>query len=66
MKTVTMLQFSYAKAILMLPILSLLTIFILPIRMYWHQHLRARYMYSRVTSLDRCTDVLVHGRDGNI
>jgi hypothetical protein len=66
MKTVTMLQFSYFKTFVILPILSLLTVFILPIRMYWFSHLRARYMYSRVKSLQECTDLLVHGRDGNI
>jgi hypothetical protein len=66
MKTVTMLQFSYFKTFVILPILSLLTVFVLPIRMYWFSLLRARYMYTRVTSLQECTDLLVHGRDGNV
>jgi hypothetical protein len=43
-----------------------MTVFVLPIRMYWLAHLRARYMYNQVTSLQKCTDLLVHARDGNI
>ena len=66
MKSVTMLRFSSFKTYLFLPILSLLTLFVLPIRMYWSATLSARYKYSHVSSVSQTTDLLIHGRDGNI
>jgi hypothetical protein len=64
--SLTMLQFSCCKTYLLLPILSLLSLFILPVRMYWSVPLQRKYMYSEVTDLARATHLLVYGRDGNI
>ena len=64
--SLTMLQSSCCKTYLLLPILSLLSLFILPIRMYWSVPLQRKYMYNEVTDLAQVTHLLVHGRDGNI
>lgn len=64
--SLTMLQFSCCKTYLLLPILSLFSLFILPVRMYWSVQLRRKYMFNDVTDLARVTHLLVHGRDGNI
>ena len=61
-----MLQSSCCKTYLLLPILSLLSLFILPIRMYWSVPLQRKYMYNEVKDLAQVTHLLVHGRDGNI
>lgn len=64
--SLTKLQFSAFKAYVVLPILSLLTVFVLPICMYWSQSLTAKYLYNRVTVLAEATALLVEGKDGNI
>ena len=64
--SLTMLQSSCCKTYLLLPILSLLSLFILPIRMYWSVPLQRKYMYNEVKDLAQVTHLLVHGRDGNI
>lgn len=40
-----MLRFSYVKAFMM-PLWSVLTLMILPVRLYWSAELRAYYLYS--------------------
>jgi len=44
--TLTILRFSQVKAYFLLPILSILTLLVLPIRLYWSAELRAKYMYN--------------------
>jgi hypothetical protein len=44
-ESLTMLRFSYWKAFMM-PLWSLLTLMILPVRLYWSAELRAYYLYS--------------------
>ena len=61
-----MIQFSCCKTYLVLPILSLLSLFILPVRMYWSVPLQKKYMYNDASELGQATHLLVHGRDGNI
>ena len=64
--SLSLLQFSCAKAYLLVPILSLLTVFVLPVMLYWKAHLRAKYLYWSVTSEGVATHLLVCGRDGNV
>ena len=61
-----MLSFNSFKAYLLVPILSLLTVFILPLRLYWSADLRSKYLYSQVNSLNDADHILVRGKDGNI
>ena len=57
--SLTKLQFSAVKAYVFVPICSLLTLFVLPICMYWSQSLTAKYLYNRVGELAEATALLV-------
>jgi hypothetical protein len=61
-----MLKFNTLKAYLVVPFLSILTVFVLPIRLYWSAELRAFYLYTEVATLEGANHLLVRGRDGNI
>ena len=50
----------------MIPLLSILTLFFLPLKMYWNNALHARMIYNVVEDLAQATHVLVKGRSGNI
>ena len=49
--SITMLRYNNCKSYLALPILSLLTLFSLPVRMYWSVLLTVKYMYSKESRL---------------
>jgi len=49
--TITLLRHSWPKAYLMTPILSLFTIFILPLKMYWDTSLYARMIFNPVPDI---------------
>jgi hypothetical protein len=61
-----MLKFNYLKAYLIVPALSILTLFTLPIRIYWSDELRAWYLYDQVLQIEEADHLLVRGKDGNI
>lgn len=61
-----MLKRSAWKTYLLLPFLSVITIFVLPIRLYWSPELRAYYLYTRVRIIQEADALLVSGKDGNI
>jgi hypothetical protein len=61
-----MLKHSAWKTYLLLPFLSVITIFVLPIRLYWSAELRAYYLYTRVRTIQEADALLVRGKDGNI
>ena len=64
--SIQMLRFDYLKSYLLLPFLSLITVFVLPLRMYWNTKLVARYMYSRADTLSEATHLLIRGKEGNL
>jgi len=64
MESVTMLQFSWFKSFVVVPILSLLTIGIFAICLYWKISLRAKWRYNRVQTISETGYCLVQGRDG--
>lgn len=47
-----MLKFDCVKAYLLVPILSLLSLMILPLRLYWSDELKSEWLYSKTTSLE--------------
>ena len=61
-----MLRHSFFKAYILTPILSLLTIFVLPVKMYWDNGLFARMIFNPTTNIEQATHVLVKGKGGNI
>lgn len=64
--SLTMLKFNALKAYLLVPLLSILTIMVLPVRLYWSAELRAYYFYDKVRALEQADTMLVRGKDGNI
>lgn len=66
MDEITLLRHNWIKAYLVVPILSILTLFFLPLKMYWDNALNARMIYSPVLRLEQATHVLVKGRDGKV
>lgn len=64
--SLTMLKLNPLKAYLLVPLLSILTLFALPIRMYWSDELKAWYLYDQVLRIEEADHLLVRGKDGNI
>ena len=64
--SLTMMRFNALNAYFFLPVLSLVSLFILPVWLYWSVPLQASMIYSKVDSLQQATHFLVQGRDGNI
>ncbi len=61
-----MLKHSSLKAYLLVPLLSVITLFVLPIRLYWSAELSAKYLYTRVAIIQDADALLVRGKDGNV
>jgi hypothetical protein len=66
MASITLIRHSKVKAYLVTPILSVLSLFILPLKMYWDNDLNARMTFNTVTDIKRATHVKVIGRGGNV
>ena len=64
MESVTMISFNATKSYLLLPILSILTIFLLPLNLYWNPKNHAKWCYSEVNSIVDATHLLVLGKSG--
>ena len=62
--TMVLLHTNCLKQWLLFPILSLLTIFIFPLIVYWRPALNARYRYSTHHSINTASHVLIRGRCG--
>jgi hypothetical protein len=62
--TLTFLRFRPLVAYVLLPVLSVLTVFILPICMYWNQNLQVRLLYKKATRAD-ANYILVEGSAEN-
>jgi hypothetical protein len=63
--SLTLLQTSYFKCYVLLPICSFLTLFILPIKLYWSVPARVAWMYSRTHTVEGSTHLYLLGKDGN-
>jgi hypothetical protein len=46
----------------LVPILSILTLFYFPVRLYWNKRMQERWFYSRATGLADATHVFIVGR----
>ena len=53
------------KRFLLVPLLSILTILIFPICLYWYCDWRKKYLYSEAGSLKEATHIYIVGKDGN-
>jgi hypothetical protein len=62
----TFLKFRPLMSYLVVPILSVLSAFILAICLYWRTNLRKKLLYKEVLDVNDATHILVQGREGNI
>lgn len=65
-ESITLLKHSLFNAYVLVPMLSVLTLFFLPLKMYWDNALNARMLYYPVQDLRQASHVLVKGRGGNV
>ena len=47
-----LLNKDYVNRLLIVPLLSLLTLFVFPLKLYWSKRLQMDWLYKRVRSLD--------------
>jgi len=60
---VTYIQRSWFKTLIVAPLLSVLSLMIFALYLYWYQKTRKNWLYSEVDSIDKATHVFVHGQD---
>lgn len=64
-ETALLLTENRVKQWLLVPLLSILTLFVFPIFLYWRKEMRSRWLYTRATSIIASTHMYIEGRDGN-
>ena len=64
-KTLTYLEFQPNRAYLLFPILSVLSLFVLPILTYWKTDLRKYWFYKQVSKREEATHICIEGIQGN-
>lgn len=63
--SVTFMRQNIFKTYFLVPLLSILTIFILPLKMYWSSELCCDMLYDIVDDINKATHVKIVGRPGN-
>ncbi len=58
-KSVEFLKFSWCKVLLLIPLMSVITVFIFPLVLYWKVTVRAKWIYTSVNSIQDATHVLI-------
>lgn len=53
------------KKWLIVPIISLFTLFVFPILLYWKPEMRKRWFYTPAESINRATHIYIEGLDEN-
>jgi len=54
-----------AKSYLLFPLLSVLSLFIYPVCVYWYPSLRKKAFYSECEGISEASHLYVEGEDGN-
>lgn len=57
-----LMRLSWFKILVVVPLLSVLTIMVLPVMLYWSPKLRAYWFYTSTDKLDDARYVLIVGR----
>ena len=57
-----LLETSWLKRLLVVPLLSILTLLIFPLKLYWSPRWRANWFYRRATGMHNATNVFIVGR----
>jgi hypothetical protein len=53
------------KSYLIFPLLSLLSVFVYPVCVYWYPKWQASAFFNPIGSLNDATHIMVSGKDGN-
>ena len=61
-ETALLLRSDKLKRWLLVPLLSILTIFVLPLVLYWRAGLRKKWLYSRAMAIEQATHVYIRGQ----
>ena len=64
-ETAILLRVDNVKRWLVVPIMSLLTIFVWPVFLYWKKPLQRDWLYKRAQSIEAATHIYIEGKDGN-
>lgn len=56
---------NYLNRILVVPFLSIITLMIFPLKLYWSKRMQAEWLYSRGTTLETSQYIFIVGR-GNV
>ena len=57
-----LLEFSAVKCFVLLPLLSLLTLFYFPIKLYWSKRMQGDWLYNVARDLSTATHIYIVGR----
>lgn len=60
-----LMNLDWVKILIVVPILSILTLMVLPIMLYWHSDARAAWFYKTTDKLDDARRILIVGREKN-
>jgi hypothetical protein len=58
---ITYLEVSYAKRIIVVPFLSLITAFFFLLFLFWYPRMRKRFLYSECAKVTEATHIYVNG-----
>ena len=58
-----LLRPDYFSRFIIVPLLSLLTLLIFPLKMYWSKSMQVSWLYKRAGHLDQATNVFVMSKD---
>lgn len=61
----TLITESVCKQWFLAPLLSVCTLLVWPVFLYWSKDLQRKWLYSPATSLEQASHVYIRGRDGN-
>ena len=60
-----LLRVDLLKRWLLVPIVSLLTVFAFPLLLYWRKSMQRDWLYLKVNQVEKASHIYIEGRDGN-
>ena len=60
------MKVSWVKVFLLVPILSIVSVFVVPLLMYWHIRIYVYFLFTPVEGINYATHVYIRGKSGNL
>ena len=57
-----LLNKDYCKRLFLVPLLSLISLFLFPLKLYWSKRMQADWLYKRAANLESASHLMVVGR----